>query len=140
MPTLGGKRSHRASIPVNIPDSLLVPEFRVRGRNHPTVLAFVMHVPEAAVHENHLATPREHKVRPTRQPAIVQDIAIAHRVKQAPDRPFRAGVLPAYRSHVAAALHARQNVHQVPFAPSRVSARTIARITGGHTPFPSILI
>jgi hypothetical protein len=65
MPALGGKRSNGASISVNIPDSLVVPEFRVRGGNDPTVLAFV-HVPEAAVHENHLATSREHKVRPTR--------------------------------------------------------------------------
>ena len=65
MPALASKRSNRASIPVNIPDSLLVPEFRVGGRNYPTVLAFV-HVPEAPVYQYDFSPCREHKVGPSR--------------------------------------------------------------------------
>ena len=66
MPALASKRSNRASIPVNIPDCAACARIPRWWQELPDLELAPVHVPEAAVHEDHFATPREHKIRPTR--------------------------------------------------------------------------
>lgn len=112
MPALSSKCPSCTGVTLSVASALDPPEFRIRRGNHLTIPAFV-HVPKTPVDENYLATPREHKIGPARQSAIVQDIPIAHSVNQPTNRSFRTGIFPANCGHVPAALCPRQNIrHQ----------------------------
>ena len=73
---------------------------------------FWVHVPEAAVHEDHLAARPEHEVRFSRQVAAVQAITIAEGVDEAANGKFGGSIFRTYRRHVGRAAGGGEGVGQ----------------------------
>jgi hypothetical protein len=61
-------------------------------------------MPEAAVHEDHLAAGAEYEVRAPRQVSSVQAIPVAKSVNNTAHHHFNFGILPTDRLHDPAAL------------------------------------
>lgn len=61
-------------------------------------------MPEAAVHEYDRIVPRQNDVRLTGKILAMEAEAVAQRVEEGSDANLRLGVLPSYRSHIAASL------------------------------------
>jgi len=103
------KRRQVPTIAISVCLALLGPELRVRLRDH-SAEAAVVHVPIAAVNENHPSFGAKHKIGSTRQPTAVQPIPKPHRINDPSNEEFRLRVLAADAAHVEAALFSGQNV------------------------------
>ena len=93
----------RSLVTIDSGQSLRRPEFRVGCRSNLSE-ATGMHVPEAAIHENNLAPPREDEIRRAGEIRNVQPVAIAERVKSPSHQHFWFGIHGPDPRHVPAPL------------------------------------
>lgn len=77
---------------------------RVRGRLFPSEAAIVL-MPEAAMHEDDLLQPGEHKIRSSGKIGAVEAEPVAHRVRKPPNGELGLGVLLSDSPHVFADVH-----------------------------------
>ncbi len=104
IPPCALKRVLVAGIPLNIPGNFLYPISVVRFRLARASLAIVP-MPPAPVNENDLPARWKHKVRLPWQIAAMNAEPVAHRMREAPDEHFGAGVLTLHRAHYPASVH-----------------------------------
>jgi hypothetical protein len=69
-----------------------------------------MAMEETAMHENDLATAREHKVRPPRKVLAMKPVAVAKSVHDPTHDPFRSRVLAPDAGHAFASCFGREGV------------------------------
>ena len=90
-------------VPFLIPSDLILPELGIRFRNH-VILASLMSVPEASVHQNTGAIFPQHDVRLARQPRMIEPIPESPTPQKFPDKNLRFGIPASYCRHIVVAL------------------------------------
>lgn len=90
-------------VPLPIPPDLLHPEPGVRFRHH-IILAPLMSMPEAPVHQNTGAIFPQHDVRLARQPRMIEPIPESPTPQKFPDKNLRFGIPAPYCRHIVVAL------------------------------------
>ena len=89
------------SLPVS-PDFIL-PELGIRFRNH-VILASLMSMPEASIHQNAGAILPQHNIRFSRQPWMIEPIPESPSPQELPDKDLRFGILAPDCRHIIVAL------------------------------------
>ena len=79
-------------VPFLIPSDLILPELGIRLRNH-VILASLMSMPEAAIHQNTGTILPEHNIRFSRQPRMIEPIPESPSPQELPDKNLRFGIL-----------------------------------------------
>ena len=99
-------------VPFLIPPDFILPELGIRFRNH-VILASLMSVPEASVHQNTGAIFPQHDVRLARQPRMIEPIPESPSPQELPDKNLRFSILASDCRHVVVALFYGQTVRHL---------------------------
>ena len=103
MPSHFSQPVQHLMVPFSVSPDLLHPELCVRFRHH-VILASLMSMPEAAVHQNTGAIFPQHDVRLARQPRVIEPIPESPTPQKFPDKNLRFGILALDCRHVIVAL------------------------------------
>ena len=107
--TISGQPVQHLMVPLPVPPDLLHPEPGVRFRHH-IILASLMSVPEASVHQNTGAILPEHNIRFSRQPWMIEPIPESPTPQKFPDKNLRFGIPALDCRHIVMALFYGQAV------------------------------
>ena len=108
-PAQAPQRRRGATIPLDVALELRQPEPSPR-RGCRRVTASAMAMPEAAVHEDRGAKPRQHEIRTPRQMGTMEAKPVPESVDQRAHRPLRPGVLAADPRHEQGAIGRREHI------------------------------
>ncbi len=114
-----------------IPSALAVPIGFVRRWAFLSV-GTRMHVPKAAMYENHLASPKEHKIGLSGKRALIETVSESQGVNHPPDRQFRSRIPGSNRRHRCATLLASEDIRHsllYPLPPSSSRRRWEAKLS-----------
>ena len=90
-------------VPLPVSPDFLHPEPGIRFRNH-VILASLMSMPEASIHQNTGTILPEHNIRFSRQPWMIEPISESPSPQELPDKNLRFGILAPDCRHVIVAL------------------------------------
>ena len=90
-------------VPFPVPPDFILPELGIRFRHH-IILAPLMSVPEAPVHQNTGAVFPQHDVRLARQPRVIEPIPESPTPQKFPDKNLRFCIPASYCRHIVVAL------------------------------------
>ena len=90
-------------VPLPVPPDLILPELGIRFRNH-VILASLMSMPEAAIHQNAGTILPQHNIRFPRQPRMIEPIPESPSPQELPDKNLRFGILASDCRHIVVAL------------------------------------
>ena len=99
-------------VPLSVSPDLILPELGIRFRHH-IILASLMSVPEAPVHQNTGAIFPQHDVRLARQPRMIEPIPESPTPQKFPDKNLRLGIPAPYCRHIVVALFYGQTVRHL---------------------------
>src|SRR4029077_17938395 len=109
-PAYGSKVALGDSIAVNVSFELRQPVIAIAFRLFAAELAGML-MPEAAMNENHLSSPRENQVRRAWQIVTVQAKSIAHAVSKASDNKLGLCIRLSDTAHLLAGLRLASHSH-----------------------------
>ena len=90
-------------VPFPVSPDFLHPEPGIRFRNH-VILASLMSMPEASIHQNAGAILPQHNIRFSRQPWMIEPIPESPSPQELPDKNLRFGILASDCRHIMVAL------------------------------------
>ena len=90
-------------VPFPVSPDFLHPEPGIRFRNH-VILASLMSMPEASIHQNAGAILSQHNIRFSRQPWMIEPIPESPSPQELPDKHLRFGILAPDCRHIMVAL------------------------------------
>ena len=90
-------------IPFPVSPDFLHPEPGIRFRNH-VILASLMSMPKAAIHQNAGTILPQHNIRFSRQPRMIEPIPESPTPQKFPDKNLRFGIPAPYCRHIVMAL------------------------------------
>ena len=90
-------------VPLPVPPDLILPELGIRFRHH-IILASLMSMPEASIHQNAGTILPEHNIRFPRQPWMIEPIPESSSPQELPDKNLRFGILASDCRHIMVAL------------------------------------
>ena len=99
-------------VPLPVPPDLLHPEPGVRFRHH-IILASLMSMPEAAIHQNAGTILPQHNIRFSRQPWMIEPIPESSSPQELPDKNLWFSILASDCRHVVVALFYGQTVRHL---------------------------
>ena len=90
-------------VPLSVSPDFILPELGIRFRHH-IILASLMSMPEAAIHQNTGTILPQHNIRFPRQPWMIEPIPESPSPQELPDKNLRFGILALDCRHVIVAL------------------------------------
>ena len=103
MPSHFSQPVQHLMVPLLIPPDFILPELGIRFRNH-VILASLMSMPEAAIHQNTGAIFPQHNIRFSRQTWMIEPIPESPSPQELPDKNLRFGILASDCRHIMVAL------------------------------------
>ena len=103
MPSHFSQPMQHLMVPLSVSPDLILPKLGIRFRHH-IILASLMSMPEASIHQNAGTILSEHNIRFSRQPWMIEPIPESPSPQEFPDKNLRLGILASDCRHIMVAL------------------------------------